>query len=71
MDLIYKVIEDYIDELILKKKNHVQKMENDFNVDLNSRINEKIFKLRRDINVLQVCKYKIREILSFISDVDF
>lgn len=70
MDLLYDVISEYINEIIKKKRAKIQELKESTNVEYNEKFSNKIYDLHRQINYLNVCKGRINEFLSFISDMD-
>lgn len=67
MSLLYQIVCDYIDDLIEKKREEIYNIENESiqSKDYKKQINE----LHRLINVLYVCKYKFKELFSFVQDI--
>ena len=70
MSLLYQIISEYIDDLIAKKKRQVKRLEDIYDVINNFDIRKRLYKLRQDINYLQVARYKLNEIFVFIQDIE-
>jgi hypothetical protein len=70
MNLLYQIISEYIDDLITKKKRQVKRLEDIYDVINNYDIRKRLYKLRQDINYLQVAKYKMNEYFIFIQDIE-
>jgi len=70
MSLLYQIISEYIDDLITKKKRQVKRLEDIYDVINNYDIRKRLYKLRQDINYLQVAKYKMNEYFIFIQDIE-
>lgn len=70
MSLLYQIISEYIDDLIVKKKRQAKRLEDVYDVINNNDIRKRLYKLRQDINYLQVARYKLNEIFVFIQQIE-
>ena len=70
MSLLYQIISEYIDDLIAKKKRQAKRLEDVYDVINNNDIRKRLYKLRQDINYLQVARYKLNEIFVFIQQIE-
>ena len=70
MSLLYQIISEYIDDLIAKKKRQVKRLEDVYDVINNFDIRKRLYKLKQDINYLQVARYKINEYFVFIQQIE-
>ena len=70
MSLIYQVIIEYIDDLIKKKHNKIHNIENNTSVILNNNAQNDLCELYRQINVLEICKIRVKGIFSVIQSLE-
>lgn len=70
MSLIYQVIIEYIDDLIEKKHNKIHNIENNTSVILNNNAQNDLCELYRQINVLEICKIRVKGIFSVIQSLE-
>ena len=70
MSLLYQIISEYIDDLIAKKTRQAKRLEDVYDVINNNDIRKRLYKLRQDINYLQVARYKLNEIFVFIQQIE-
>lgn len=71
MDILNTVIQEYIQDLIEKKRNKIKSIEESAIIlDINKKQKDKIYNLHQEINILNTCCYKLQELLKFISDLD-
>lgn len=71
MDILYQVISEYVDDLIEKKRNKIKSIEEGpIILDINWSKRNEVYGLKQEINLLNASKYKLQEVLKFISDLD-
>lgn len=70
MELLYIIISETIDDIILKKKAEIKSIEETTCVDKNESAANKIYDIHRQINYLNVCRHKIREYLTFVQNME-
>lgn len=70
MSLLYQIISEYIDDLIAKKKRQAKRLKDVYDVINNNDIRKRLYKLRQDINYLQVARYKLNEYFVFIQEIE-
>ena len=70
MELLYIIISETIDDLIAKKRNEIKEREESTCVDKNESAANKVCDLYRQINVLEICRNKIKNYISIVQNME-
>ena len=70
LELLYIIISETIDDLIAKKRNEIKEREESTCVDKNESAANKVCDLYRQINVLEICRNKIKNYISIVQNME-